>query len=177
MFLLVACLGRMRGFEVMWTDLAALRYDVCYCEDQDDYSAIAWPVVGRFKAHNGHAGCYMIPIAGTTNSGIPMFVWTQRFLNHLADMGYDDGWAFRRSDGERSKALDYRANIFKKLEIIQTTTTLINPECNVWDDFGIQRSGRRMFTTEATKNGVAAHLIELQARWQTDRAAGRRTVQ
>ena len=28
MFLLVSCLGGMRGFEVVWTDLAALRYDV-----------------------------------------------------------------------------------------------------------------------------------------------------
>jgi hypothetical protein len=28
MFLLVSCLGGMRGFEVMWTDLAALRYDL-----------------------------------------------------------------------------------------------------------------------------------------------------
>jgi hypothetical protein len=34
MFLLVSCLGGMRGFEVMWTDLAALRYDLFYCEDK-----------------------------------------------------------------------------------------------------------------------------------------------
>ncbi len=30
MFLLVSCLGGMRGFEVVWTDLAALRYDIAY---------------------------------------------------------------------------------------------------------------------------------------------------
>ena len=41
----------------------------------------------------------------------------------------------------------------------------------------MQRSGRRFFTTKATKNGVAIHLIELQARWQSDRAAGVRSVQ
>ena len=36
MFLLCLCLGGMRGFEVVWTDLAALRYDVGYCEEMDD---------------------------------------------------------------------------------------------------------------------------------------------
>ena len=64
MFLLLTCLGGMRGFEAVWTDLAALRYDIEYCESIDDYSAVAWPIVGRFKAHDGRAGCYMIPIAG-----------------------------------------------------------------------------------------------------------------
>ena len=33
MFLLVSCLGGMRGYEVVWTDLGALRYDLQYCED------------------------------------------------------------------------------------------------------------------------------------------------
>jgi len=66
----------MCGFEAVWTDLAALRYDVAYCEDMDDYSAVSWPIVDRFEAHHGIVGCYMIPIAGTTNSGIQVFWWT-----------------------------------------------------------------------------------------------------
>ena len=66
MFLLLTCLGGMRGYEAVWTDLVALRYDVEHCEDSEDYSAVSWPIVGRFKAHDGIAGCYMIPIAGTT---------------------------------------------------------------------------------------------------------------
>ena len=77
MVLLLTCLGGMRGFEAVWTDLAALRYDIAYCEDMEDYSAVVWPIVGRFKAHNGIAGCYMIPIAGTTDSGITFFTWIQ----------------------------------------------------------------------------------------------------
>ena len=32
MFLSLTCLGGMRGYEAIWTDLAALRYDVEYCE-------------------------------------------------------------------------------------------------------------------------------------------------
>ena len=46
MFLLLTCLGGMRGFEAVWTDLAALRYDVAYSKDMDDYSAVSWPIVG-----------------------------------------------------------------------------------------------------------------------------------
>jgi hypothetical protein len=69
----------------------------------------------------------MIPIAGVTHSGIQFFTWTQRFIRHLALEGYEDGWAFRRMDGTRAKASDYQDNIFRKLEIVQATTTLIDP--------------------------------------------------
>ena len=36
MFLLVSTLGGMRGYGVVWTDLAALRYDVRYAKQQGD---------------------------------------------------------------------------------------------------------------------------------------------
>ncbi len=177
MFLLVTSLGGMRGFEAVWTDLAALRYDIEYCESRDDYSAVAWPIVGRFKNHQGRTGCYMIPIAGTTNSGIQFFTWTQRFISSLEKRGIFDGWAFRRPDGRRALARDYRENTFTKLEIIQNTTTLIDPDCLIWDDYGIQRSGRRFFATHCTNMGILPHIIELQARWQTYRANGKHAVQ
>ena len=140
-------------------------------------SAVAWPIVGRFKAHGGQAGCYMIPIAGTTDSGICFFEWTQRFVRKLARHGIVTGWAFQRPDGSRAKAADYRNNIFSKLEIIQSTTTLIDPECDAWTEYGAQRSGRRFFTTHCTNMGIPPYLIELQARWSSDRAAGIRSVQ
>ena len=177
MFLLLTCLGGMRGFEAVWTDLAALRHDVEHCENADDYSTVAWPIVGRFKAHHGLAGCYMIPIAGTTHSGIKFFTWTQRFLVHLGRRGLAEGWAFQRTDGTRAVAGDYRRDIFSRLEAIQATTTLIDPDVDVWEDYGVQRSGRRFFATHCTNMGVEPHLIELQARWQTDRANGERSVQ
>ncbi len=49
MFLLVSSLGGMRGFEVVWTDLAALRYNVSFCETAEDESAVSWPILGRLK--------------------------------------------------------------------------------------------------------------------------------
>ena len=176
MFFLAACLGGMRGFEVVWTDLSALRYDLSYCEEEEDYSAVSWPIVGRFKAEHGMHGCYMIPIAGETNHGIKFFRWAKRFVNRLEMEGLTDGWAFQRSDGSRAFAGDYRRNIFTKLETIQATTSLIDPLCDVWADYGIQRSGRRFLTTHATNMGCPPHFIILQMRWSTDRANGVRSV-
>ena len=73
MLLLITCLGGMRGYEAVWTDLSALRYDMAQCCARDDESAVSWPIVGRFKARNGVLDCFMIPIAGTTQSGIKFF--------------------------------------------------------------------------------------------------------
>ncbi len=131
----------------MWTDLAALRYNIAYCEAAENNSTVSWPAVGIFKARHGILDCYMIPIAGATHSGIQFFTWTQRFILRLAEEGFEDGWAFHRSDGSRAKALDYQDNIFQKMEIIQATTTLIDPGCSFWDEYSIQRSGRHFFTT------------------------------
>ena len=80
MFLLVSALGGMRGYEVVWTDLAALLYNITYCEAAEDDSAVSWPVVGRFKSQHGILDCCMIPIAGVTHSGIQFCTWTQRFI-------------------------------------------------------------------------------------------------
>ena len=85
MFLLVSSLGGMRGFDVVWTDLAALRYELSFCEAaEDESSAVSWPIVGRFKARHGILDCYMIPIAGTTRLGIEFFLWTQRFVRRTS---------------------------------------------------------------------------------------------
>jgi hypothetical protein len=172
----VSSLRGMQGFEVNWTNLAALCYDLSYCEAAEDDTAVSWPIVGRFKARHGVLDCYMIPIAGVTYSGIQFFTWTQRSIWQLARDGFEDGWAFKRMDGSRAKASDYQDNIFQKLEIIQSTTTLIDPGCSVWDEYGIQRSGRCFFTTRCTNMKVEKNDIELQCRWSTDRANGVRIV-
>ena len=78
----------------------------------------------------------MIPIAGTTNSGIQFFKWTQRFLFVLAQNRQEEGWVFQRSNGTRAFASDYKVKIFEKLETIQATTSLIDPE--------VVRSGKTM---------------------------------
>ncbi len=135
---------------------------MAYCEASEDETAVSWPIAGRFKACHGVLDCYMIHIAGTTRSGIQFFTWTQHFIRWLAVEGFEDGWAFRRLNSSRAKATDCQGNIFRKLKIIQATTTLIDPGCSVWDEHGIQQSGRRFFTTRCTNMKVDKHDIELQ---------------
>ncbi len=112
MFLLVSFFVGMQGFEVVWTDLAALRYNVTYCESAENETAVSWLVVGCFKAQHGILDCYMIQIAGVTSSGIQFLPSTGRFIRRLEREGFKDGWAFRRMDGSRAKELDYQDNIF-----------------------------------------------------------------
>ena len=168
---------RKRGFEVVWTDLAALSYNIAHCESAKDDTAVSWPIVGCFKGCHGILDCYMIPVAGVMSLGIQFFTWTQQFLRQLGQEGYEDGLAFQRPDGSRAKASDYQDNIFWKLEIIQATTSLIDPGCSIWDEYDVQRSGRHFFTTRCSNMKVDKHDIELQCRRSTDRANGVRTVQ
>jgi hypothetical protein len=174
MFLLVTCLGGMRGYEVMWTDLTTLKRDVTLCEEAEDYEAVCWPLIGRFKSDDGKVGVHIIPIAGTTlRSGLRFFEWTQRFVGGLLRAGVSEGWAFRRGDGSPALASDYRTNIFTKLELIHQTTGLIEEDVDVWEEYGIQRSGRRCFVTECLNLKIPQQVIESQCRWRTERTKGK----
>ena len=68
MFLMLKCLGGTRGYEVVWLDLLTLTYDLAYCKETDDCSAISVPIVRRFKCRGGICDCYMILITGKTMS-------------------------------------------------------------------------------------------------------------
>ena len=178
MIFIASCMGGFCGYETVWTDLGALRYDVHFSEEKDDYSAVIWPVTGHFKNDKGKWNHYMIPIAGVTKSGVQVFEWTQRVIKRLEMVGRVEGWLFRADNGvDRALASDYAENIYDKLETLQRTTKLIDPGCNVREEYGIQRSGRRFFDTQCINMGVSSTDIEFQCRWRADRAKGGRTVQ
>jgi hypothetical protein len=64
----------------------------------------------------------------------------------------------------------------KKLEHLAQTTTLIDPGCDIRNEYGVQRSGRRFFDTQCLNMKVSPTDIEFQCRWRTDRAKGGKTV-
>ena len=119
----------------------------------------------------------MIPIGGTRNSGINFLTWTQRFANKVSKDRRVEGCDVLRSDGTRARTSDYRRNTSSKHEDIQATTNLIDPDCDIWEEYGVHRLRQRLFTTQTIKMGVKPLLIELQPRWSTDRARGERSVQ
>lgn len=172
MFFLVTCLGGMRGYEAVWTDLAALVHDIKRCEEIEDFEGVGWPIVGRFKAEGGGNNGHVIPIAGTTNSGIQFFLWAQRFVAFHILSGTHEGWAFHRPDGSRAKASDYSEHILSRLVKIQEARPdLIDPAIDVWDAYGMQRSGRRFFDTTCRLMNVSDSDIKAQCRWISERTA------
>eukprot|EP00978_Attheya_sp_CCMP212_P035409 scaffold154039_cov29-Attheya_sp.AAC.1 len=50
LFCTVTFCSGMRGYETIWTDLAALRAEVEHIDLTRDYRGVGWPVVGKFKA-------------------------------------------------------------------------------------------------------------------------------
>ena len=172
MFFLASCLGGMRGFKVVWMDLAVLLHEIGRLEDEDDQIGVGWPIVGHFKNEGGGVGGHVIPIAGTTDSGLEFFKWTQRFVYCQTKAGRSEGWAFVANDGKRAKASLYQSEIFVKLiDIQERRPDLIDPILDVYEDYGIQRSGRRSFDTECRLRGVKKEDIEAQCQWILERDA------
>jgi hypothetical protein len=151
MFLIASCTGGFRGYETVWTNLGAPWYNLDFFSNR---TAVSWPVVDRFNSDKGQVGCHMIPIAGTTRSGIEVFKWSRHYAGRLADLGRTTGWAFRRHEKTRTRASEYMGDIYEKLERIQNDTNLIAPTCEVRKEYGAMHSARQFFDTECLNKGA-----------------------
>eukprot|EP00978_Attheya_sp_CCMP212_P038609 scaffold192798_cov54-Attheya_sp.AAC.1 len=163
----------MRGYETMWTDLAALRAELANIELTRDYRGVGWPVVGKFKAEEGGGtGHHVIPIACTTSSGLPNLRWARRMVEKMETLGRTTGYLFVNMKTERrAECSQYKKSIFDKLREIQVSNPeLIEPECEIEEEFGMQRSFRRGFDTECRNRGVKEADINAMCRWQVEKA-------
>jgi len=135
---------------------------------------IGWPLVGRFKMEGGAFGNHIVPIAGVTKSGLQPLKWGDRLIGALQDEGVTKGWAFCREDGRQAHCADYGETVFSKLEEIQNNRPdLIEQDCKVREEYGLQRSWRRGFASEAANQGVKETDINAQCRWQSEMKTGR----
>lgn len=57
-------------------------------ELMEDFMVVSWPIISRFKGHDGRLGCYMIPTTGEIDSGIKFFKLTLRFMVQLEKEGH-----------------------------------------------------------------------------------------
>lgn len=164
------CSG-MRGYETMWTDLAALRAELAHIELTRDYRGVGWPVVGKFKAEGGGTGRHVIPVAATTSSGLPNLRWARRMVEKMETLGRTTGYLFVNTKTERRAECSlYKASIFDKLGEIQSAQPeLIEPECEIDEEFGMQRMFRRGFDTECRNRGVKSEDINSMCRWQVEK--------
>ena len=96
---------------------------------------------------------------------------------HFGDWKWSNGWAFFKIDGAtRALAILYAEDIYINLELMQETTNLIGPSCNVKNDYGMWRSGHRFFDTQCLNMKVTKTDIKFQCRWATDFSSGGRMV-
>jgi hypothetical protein len=172
LFCTVTFCSGMRGYETMWTDLAALRAEIEHIDLTRDYRGVGWPVVGKFKAEGGGTGRHVIPIAATTSSGLPNLRWARRMVEKMESLGKTTGYLFvNEKTGRRAECSLYKPDVFEKLEEIQRLhPELIEPGCEVNEEFGMQRSFRRGFDSECRNRGISDSDINSMCRWQVEKA-------
>ena len=131
-------------------------------------------LLGRFKGELGEQ-YHKLPLAATTNSGLPVRLWIGRLLDRLRLMNILSGPLFRHPSGQPIKAGDIEEVFFSRLEKVQDLHPhLIPPDLVVSEEYGIYRSFRRGATSEAVNKGVKLHVIEANNRWRkVERASGR----
>ena len=89
--------------------------------------------------------------------------------------GRSNGWLFQTEDGRKRKGSEFEEDLHIVLETVQKTTSYIDDNVNIREEYGIFRSLRRGATTEAHNQGVPDTVIEMNNRWRKiERAKGKK---
>lgn len=167
--------GSFRGHEVFLVDLfGLLKYSsMDLCEDGIRYVII--PLLGRFKNEEGER-YHLTPLAYTTNSGIPIGLWTSRLVEVKQRHSQTHGPAFSDRYGSLIDPRWLEMEIMDRLHVIQSSyPDLIMQDINVYEDFGTSRSFRRGATTQARNKAVSEIDIDAMNRWRNvENAKGRK---
>jgi hypothetical protein len=91
-------------------------------------------------------------------------------------LGITEGWMFRDKKEAPSRTSDYEALFFEVIQWSQERGDLSDNVVIKDDDviavFGSGRSGRRGYSTHATKMGISDAAIKRLARWRSIEAIG-----
>ena len=135
-------------------------------------SHVTVALLGRFKGETGEK-YHLLPLAGTTNSGLKPRLWIGRALSELAKRGITRGPMFRTENGQPIRAGVMEPSLFLRLEQVQLLRPdLISDQVDIAEVYGVSRSFRRGSTTEAGNRGVPANIIEINNRWRRVECAG-----
>ena len=161
----------LRGEEMLIVEFAGTANSLVHLEPgrhQDPY--FYFTVTGPTKSNREAGATFKIPCAGTTKSGLKPGVWATRYINLLRTMGVEGGYLFSKHEGRKSRLSDFEDEFLEVLEEIQDTCpSLISPELDVRDEYGIWRSLRRGATSHATNCKIPETLIYLINRWRLEK--------
>ena len=115
-------------------------------------------------------------MAKITDSGINILRWVERLVEDREEEGRTQGPAFCNSWGQIADSYTYEAGLIERLCMVQAANpTIIPPDVDIYEQFGISRSFRRGATSVARIRGVDDKVVRLINRWREfESARGRR---
>lgn len=179
LFALSAYVASLRGEEVPLMDLESTRDKTFLGISHGETPHVVLSFSGRFKNEVGTQK-YHLPIVEITNSGLEVRKWVERMLCWY---GPDrKGYVFRDSAGNRVSCGYYAQKILGLIKDIQQSGRederhVVEPDCDVFEEFGMSRSFRRGSDSRALAAGVPTATVDLINRWRTTERAKGRTAQ
>jgi hypothetical protein len=171
-YIVVAFCDSFRGNEVFLTDLFGLDK---YLRELPAGDHVIVPLLGRYKGEM-HNRYHLTPLAASTNSGIQVRCWLERLVGVWRDIGRTHGPAF----GTREREVLASGFIEEKIvdllfEVRAENASILPPDVDFGEEFGISRSFRRGATSTARVRKVPEEVVSLTNRWRKfEHAKGRR---
>jgi hypothetical protein len=164
----------LRGEELPLADLAGTRINTQtgLRNPRKMHGVVA--LLGRFKNEIGEKH-HLMPLPMKTDSGLEPMIWLRRMLGWYKEGGIENGPVFRDKRGERAKYGDFEDAFLWQLARVHLKhpEMFAKPKCNVFDEFGMGRSGRRSATGRALNVRLEETVINTNNRWRVrERAKG-----
>jgi hypothetical protein len=164
----------LRGEELPLLDLAGTRINTQtgLSNPRKKHGVIA--LLGRFKNEIGEKH-HLMPVPLKTDSGLEPVIWIGRMLEWYKEGGIENGPVFRDKRGECARYGDFEHGFLRRLARVQASNPALfaKPQCNVFDDFSLGRSGRRSTTGRALNVRLEETVINTNNRSRVkERAKG-----
>lgn len=176
LFAICGYCASLRGEEVPLMNLGETRAKTCLGLSDPNNPHVVIALTGRFKNEVGVFNHY-IPLVTETTSGLQIKTWTERMLTWYGP--HRRGYVFRGDSGNRVSCGFYAAEILGVIREIQISEfqeeqNLVDPNCDVFEEYGMTRSFRRGSDSRAQAAGVSESTIDLVNRWRkSERSQGR----
>ncbi len=175
-YLIIGYTAALRGGEVFLMEATSL----CAMIDEGRHFRkpfVLIPLMGRFKNETGERNV-LLPLIGTTTSGLPVRKWTDRLANVLKAEGRhigSPGPAICRDNGFVISYSEMNYLFHKELEgVQQRRRDLIPSDVDVAEHWNIYRSIRRGATVRATELKFGETCIDMNNRWRKSQTVRRR---
>lgn len=176
LFSICSFCASLRGEETPLMNLGETRAKTCLGIKDPSTPHVVVALTGRFKNEVGVFN-HFIPLVPVTNSGLQIQVWIERMLTWYGP--HRNGYVFRDENGNRITCGHYAADILGVIREIQISSfsheqNIVDPNCDVFEEYGMSRSFRRGSDSRAQAAGVDESTIDLVNRWRkSERAQGR----